>query len=91
MPGQRRRGEDTAGIAKRTRANLSLVDIDFDFIERMMPLPDEGDEGFQFFDDEEEYANFLSAVNLDFEVGDDGEGREDDAAKARKRTMRMTR
>lgn len=72
---------DTAGIAKRTRANLSLVDIDFDFIERMMPLPDEGDEGFQFFDDEEEYANFLSAVNLDFEVGDDGEGREDDAAK----------
>ena len=67
--------------SRSARANLSLVDIDFDFIERMMPLPDEGDEGFQFFDDEEEYANFLSAVNLDFEVGDDGEGREDDAAK----------
>ena len=33
-------GED-AGPAKRTRANLSLVDIDFDFIERMLPLPDE--------------------------------------------------
>ena len=29
------------GPAKLKRANLSLVDIDFDFIERMLPLPDE--------------------------------------------------
>ena len=71
-------GDSTAGIAKRTRANLSLVDIDFDFIERMMPLPDEGDEGFQFFDDAEEYANFLSAINLDFEVGGEDAGAQAD-------------
>ena len=65
-------GSDT-GIAKRTRANLSLVDIDLEYIEKMMPLPDDDAHGeFQLFDDEEEYENFLSAINLDFEVGDDG-------------------
>ena len=62
---------ENRGVARRTRAHISLADIDLDYIESMMPLPDEGDMGFQFHDDDEEYANFLSAINLDFEVGGD--------------------
>ena len=65
---------ENRGVARRTRAHISLADIDLDYIESMMPLPDEGDMGFQFHDDDEEYANFLSAINLDFEVGGDAAG-----------------
>ena len=65
---------ENRGVARRTRAHISLADMDLDYIESMMPLPDEGDMGFQFHDDEEEYANFLSAINLDFEVGGDAAG-----------------
>ena len=64
---------ENRGVARRTRAHVSLADIDLDYIESMMPLPDEGDMGFQFHDDDEEYANFLSAINLDFEVGGAGD------------------
>jgi hypothetical protein len=64
---------ENRGVARRTRAHISLADIDLDYIESMMPLPDEGDMGFQFHDDDEEYANFLSAINLDFEVGGAGD------------------
>ena len=70
-----------AGPAKRTRANLSLVDIDFDFIERMLPLPDEDAFGeYGEYDDKEEWSNFLSAISLDFQVPeeDDAGARADD-------------
>ena len=71
-------GED-AGPAKRTRANLSLVDIDFDFIERMLPLPDEDAFGeYGEYDDKEEWSNFLSAISLDFQVPEE----EDAGARA---------
>ena len=59
--------ENVGGVARRTRAHLDLADIDLDYIESMMPLPDEGDMAFQFHDDDDEYANFLSA--LDFDIG----------------------
>ena len=79
---------ENRGVARRTRAHISLADIDLDYIESMMPLPDEGDMGFQFHDDDEEYANFLSAINLDFEVGGDAAGGGETNARRPPATLR---
>jgi hypothetical protein len=60
---------ENVGVARRTRAHISLADIDLDYIETLMPLPDECGMGFQFHDDDEEYANFLSALDFDIATG----------------------
>ena len=50
--------------AKRTRANLSLVGVDLEFIEKMMPLPDEDPMAeFQFFDDDDEVGQCLRSMH----------------------------